>query len=267
MAEEFNNWGEYTPQEDVTSKGNNWKFGLNQNVRLKSFEYHEAIEKDGKTTSPKILAMFGNEEDTDEKSFKKLYIWEPDENKIYFDGKLTEKGTDEWKKGMEKQLKTAKRTVFDIIECFIGIDKIKSLLSTQKPKSFKEFATLMVKVVEKYNNNTPIDLFLQYATKLYEGKTVLEIPNANMGHFVTKHYEGDYREDVKIGEHLRYYLYENDVKTDKMHPIIRGSFKYWWDNNFKKVEIKSKDDFVNELNDVKTTGSESTVSWDDIDNL
>lgn len=240
---EKNVWG-YVSQEEVnpTQFENSWKFGLNQNVVLKSYEFHYAGKNDnGFDVGNKVLIKFGHKEDTDEQKFKKLYIFEPTKDKIYMNGNLLTEDDPNFEKQYEKNMNRCIRTILDLAECFYENEKVRDFLQTRKPSSFEEFAKTIGELLKMVKTeDVMLDLFLQYSSKLYEGKSYLEIPNAAMGHYVTKHFEGDYREERIENTSLKYYLYENDVKTDKMHPIMRGNFKPWWEKNAVKTEVKSE---------------------------
>ena len=242
-------WG-YTAQEEITpNDGGNWQFGLNTGVYLKKAELHEKTDK----SSMKVMFAFGHKEDDDEKYYKKLYIFEPNTEKQWDKGVEVLSSDPKFQDLYAKDVKKACRTMLDLAECYYDAVKIQDAISKNSPKSFKDYANIIVSIINKADfKNIELDLFLQYSSRLYEGKSFLEIPNANMGHYVVKHQEGDYREERVEKHHLKYFLYENDVKTDKIHPFCRGNFAPWWEKNASKVEVPEE---------TTTTTNSTDISW------
>lgn len=264
----------YVSQEDVTvSQSSKWKWGVNFDVRLKNIEYHEATKnKDDKEVSPKVVITFGFADDTDEKNYKKLTVFEPDKTKQYVDGKLVSEtdNQEEVYKQYTKQVKKATRSILDIAECFIEPQKLETAIrnaqSTAVAKKavfgFREFSNLIIKGIKSKDfENIPLDLFLQYSSKLStSGNSYLEIPGAGQGHYVTKHKEGEWQEEKVDKKYYKLFKLENGVKTKEEHPISRGDFEYFWKHNVEKISVKDNKKDVDEFND--ETPSSSGDDWD-----
>lgn len=279
MAEETNLWG-YVSQEEMGGNNNfgNWHWGVNFDVRLKNIEYHARTKKDdGTEVNPKIIISFKEKENDNDSAVKTLTIFEPDENKqIGYDKTELTKGTEEFEKSYAKQVKTASRALCDLAECFVNgiylnnaITKTQQKYNSEKKKfGFAEYANLIIGVIKAQKDwqNKPLDLFMQWASKLSsKGNSYLEIPNANQGHYVCVHQEGEWEEEKIPFHHYRLYLKENGVKTQKLHPIMRGNFEYFWKNNAEKIEVapeKKADDFISDIEGGKTESAATNV--DDI---
>lgn len=284
MAEEMNLWG-YVSQDEMGGSNNfgNWKWGVNFDVRLKNIEYHKAGTNDnGQEIGAKVVLTFAEKDNDNETATQKLNIYEPDEEKQKdFNGNELVKGSEEFEKAYKRQTKTSSRALCEIAECFVdgrrlneGILKAQErLLSEKKKFGFAEFANVIINAIKSDSKwqDRPLDLFLQYASKLSsKGNSYLVVPNANMGHFVVPHQVGEWEEEKVPFSHYRLYLKENGVKTQKLHPIMRGNFESFWKNNAEKVTMENKkEDVFAETSltaeSISTPSSSSNdIDWDNL---
>lgn len=233
-----NKWGAYVTQEDVEIQDSEWKFGLNQNVFLKDMEFHKK-SKEEPEKGAKMVFIFGKD---DSDSGKKLYVFEPAD--VYDrEGNKIPKSSPDYEAAMDKKMRQTSRTLLSVLECFCPPNKIVDEMSKSDIESFTDLCGFVkAHIIENTNwKNIPLDIFMQWSKRMYNGKSFLEIPaNTNQGLIVCAHKQGDWREDLKPGEHIKYYLYENDEKTDKIHPIMRGKF-FMNSANSKKTEFPSAD--------------------------
>lgn len=275
---EENNLFGYVAQDEMGGNGSfgNWHWGVNFDVRLKNIEYHQKGKNDdGKEVNAKVIMSFIEANAEGDDAVKKLTVYEPDENKqIGFDGKEYEKGSADFNKAYEKQAKTASRALCDIAECFYegktlsaNVTKVQSQLAKEGKKfGFTEFANFIIKAIKSFKNwqDKPLDLFMQWSSKLSnKGNSYLEIPNANMGHFVCAHQEGEWEEEKVAYDHYKLFLKENGVKTRKQHPIARGNFKYFWDHNAEQVKMEEKKEKEDLFGETENKGGSEDINWDD----
>lgn len=243
----------YVEAENNNSKDYG-KFGLNQNVMVKTFEYNP---NGGKNNTPLECIDFAVTIGDAEYRTRFFPI-----AKVYSKNvELTDKNSQEYKDALKAAENMLSSTLCSIVKCFVPIEVLTKALSVNFP-DFKTYATTLEKLMKVGKFNTvPVDVFLQYQFSVAPGKTktYLELPkNVRQGIFITKAQEGNFVEN-RTSEGIKY-LNENNVE----HPISRGK---WFVSSSYANRINLESNETSSLgadSDLPFGDSNSGSEWDNL---
>lgn len=205
----------YKDSDDVKPNAGG-AFGLNRGANITKFEFNPNAGAGGAAMEAIDFTV-----KISDKEFRLRFF---PVNKVFAKngGELTDKTSQEYIDGLEKETNLFNATLTDIVRCFVSVDELKAALNTPIA-DFKTYALLLQRLIHSVPNwdKKSVDVFLQYQWKPSGTNTVtfLELPkNVKHGSFICASPEGEYIEE-KTPTHLRYVS-----RTGEKHPISRGDW-------------------------------------------
>jgi hypothetical protein len=211
-------YGQKRP-EDAVSKQSFGSFGLNQGT-LVSFD----LVQDEQSSANYLHLVVKINESEYQKRF-----YEP--TQVYYSGVQIDKTHTEYEKQKDKAEDDFSAAIVHIVEAFVPRAKVDATLAPGIA-DFKDFANKMTNLVATSpDKDKPVDIFLQWQSKVVNDKQYLEIPNrVGQGLFIVPHVAGNFKEN-RDGGTLRYL---NEL--GEVHPISRSAW-FMDSANGKKVEV------------------------------
>jgi len=207
--------------------------GLNQGVFLTGFAFNDKAGKGGTDGEAVDVAITFPER---ERPFTNRYFpitkaYDKDNNEV----------TDPEAEDFKIAVAQVNGTLIDIACAIAGRDTVETALKSNAPKSFKEFAQLLERVIKSVPNwdKKPVDVFLQYQYNIQgdNERTFLELPSAKSikhGRWIIPAVNAEFflnKEDKKVS-----YI----TSEGTPHPFSRSE---WFKNsNFFKPQVLAKEE-------------------------
>lgn len=225
MADEGEGYG-YGADED--GKVSTFAFGLNENVKLKKFEWIPNGGKDG--AEQEALEIIFDINGT-ERSYRQFPI-------VKAFGKNREEITDPNSQEMKDARAEFNARMTHLMHAYVDDAVLKQALA-KRISNFKEFCNILRSLLPKNTPELPIDIFMQYQWQPSAGqnRTFLDIPTKRKhGAFIVKHVEpvGSWKpvvvENAQDNE-LKALKYVDDAGNE--HPFTRTG--WFMNSNFAKM--------------------------------
>lgn len=200
----------YVDDKDESLKGKSgaiMKFGLNQDVRMKSFAFNP---NGGADDTPGEVIDIEFEFNRGDERMQRVRIFPIDPEVIYGKkGGVLEKTDPEYPKAFETAVNMFNGYMVHILHRFADEETVKSSLSAADVVDFKSFAAACIRVLPKGYQEIPLDMFIAYSWNIRKGNDVsyLEIPkNMKQGPWLCRHIAGDFKpsEDPELNGALVY---------------------------------------------------------------
>jgi hypothetical protein len=237
-------WKSGYVEEQISSK----KLGLNQNVKMISFDFIKNAGKGGADAAA-FEAQFLFEGETKPTVYR---LFEPTKA-FYKENGESKETSDPNHPAFQQAINSIQSAITMIVSSFVKskeeFNKIKEVESLED--YIKQIKILLL---PKDFENVPLDLFLQFQYKIRAGsnKTYLEIPTSTKsGRFICKHVDpvNEWKQ-VTTNNVLKYV-----DEAGNQHPFVRNEM--WLTSPVSKVQTTSEDDV--ETSFTSTTTSSPTT--------